>query len=1540
MDRRTRELEELEAEMQLQDQAATESVRKEVPDAPQKRRRLTGQLEEISLEPPAPLEPFDFRAIITTPRALLEEVGNVSKSVSERSIARLRKRPAAAMEPQDQANEADDEIPLERKKLRGKQTPPAHMAIQTAVEAEEQGYEGDSEAEPVQKKATRKLWPNELCPGSNGKVCNHSTRERGSQATTQRGQKYCMFCCEKQYDKIRAVNSGGLVTQALRWFEAWSDDELQERLEIIREWKGDAEVAFFEQRMSSRKSRSNTSVAARSTATTSHQDLWQTLLAKRVRIAAPLNDKQKEEFKNVVMRDQANVRRKFFVPEAKRRHITPAAEEEEKETMKKLGLVAADVLDNDTGLPAAAKDKNERAWFVEQWCKFGSWQMCDLCSSMVAVPLEPMDLKRVKPSTMKHCSNCKLVPEKRAYVPQPSHVPEALLHLKKKVVAALRPLDMDTGAFERARYGYRVHKAMISFAWAEKRVKDKIKELSKPKDRAAARRAYDHLMDCDDSMYKSFVERHADFLREHRNPNEKKRKRPLRFIEEKGLECALWPHLYWHENMCETVVRLTDERRERGKAEETDSGSSSDSESSDAEAAARKPRLTEGRHSVRHNFMTKVFSPVVGYSEEYELMQFVYDLVMWSCLGSAKNSAKKVPLRLALKGQSFTPAYWLVRHLGLIDMQRQCGYPALFRTRAPLERSFPYHVLIMDEMAKAGRGRQMLAGLETLHQAHVLTQLDCGFFAGMNKQNKSDKSRKWTEHLLGNANPDGPDTVLNHFCRLEFQDGKRKRGTQRYHGRGTVHSHSLDYLTNLADIELENLFAATIPTIESDARLAGIVKDSQLDYTKSGWPVRVDPSAWDPETNSLLLHHSAEDHAMHVRAYCPESMRITKCHEDVQQGDGRGKLLRYTATYTPKFSDSFAKDWMNDKASDWSVCRRVLTDYHPLEPEMWLTLAGSKFPQCSYGGSMDTLVAPWPGMEVKPVFVTRYEDCAWRKKDMTLLDYLRKSNKKGRIIRWVVEKHKQYIHSAVIKAIRMKEAQEDVASPKSDRGMREQLLNDFKARDDADKEVTLATYASQLHGLQLMELTCFANAVKPIGEKLISADTVSMLNDKFYGQWLMLHKPFRDMQDFLTKDIEERVPVRYRWFACALHHARTYWTDPQAIREDMMLGADGDDFIQTILAKVKAHTYHVERYLSGELKPDDVVDSDSDNDDQENRPTIKLNAKQKYLGKEIDKRMQLALKASEAEDDEEFEEATNEEVQQQMRPLAALGPPGTGKSAVIGEKVRKWHRKGARVLQTAPTANLASRMRADFPDIETDTCAGAFLFHRPLSEALAVMSQYDLIIIDEFSMLSKENFDRIMAMWSAAGRMVCLVLGGDFWQMPGPHKPPSKVSDSAAWETVKIIDFHEVFRCKDTVLGDKLAVLRTSMPSEELLTKKIADRKHRAWVTKNPTAWDVLQLMRNTNHKTTVVTCTRKAAALVMRMCFLVYFFAVCVPYFKKKNDWSTLLPCRFCFKIASNQAWVLYPWIGIPTWITSIRMATSSKDRHHRERVCKCMKA
>ena len=127
-------------------------------------------------------------------------------------------------------------------------------------------------------------------------------------------------------------------------------------------------------------------------------------------------------------------------------------------------------------------------------------------------------------------------------------------------------------------------------------------------------------------------------------------------------------------------------------------------------------------------------------------------------------------------------------------------------------------------------------------------------------------------------------------------------------------------------------------------------------------------------------------------------------------------------------------------------------------------------------------------------------------------------------------------------------------------------------------------------------------------------------------------------------------------------------------------------------------------------------------------------------------------------------------------------------------------------------------------------------------------------------MLTAQHFERVLAMWKYADQLPCLVLLGDFWQLPVVDKEAARCDKSQAWGShVKTIHFHEQVRCKDEVLQKKLQILRMAEPSMKQLKKKIL-RGHRAWKTNDPTAYDILELFRN-HENTTIVTCSRQASA-------------------------------------------------------------------------------
>ena len=147
--------------------------------------------------------------------------------------------------------------------------------------------------------------------------------------------------------------------------------------------------------------------------------------------------------------------------------------------------------------------------------------MCAKCSSMVPRPLQPVDLCKVHAPTIAKCGACR----KGNYIPQPRDVPEAIKELPREVVLALRPLDIDTGDFNGAKYGYRFHSSMMTFAWCTKSVESKILKLKKCPLKRQAKNAYAYLMASGASSYKKLVDAHNKFLRRR---SEKQRGTPSR----------------------------------------------------------------------------------------------------------------------------------------------------------------------------------------------------------------------------------------------------------------------------------------------------------------------------------------------------------------------------------------------------------------------------------------------------------------------------------------------------------------------------------------------------------------------------------------------------------------------------------------------------------------------------------------------------------------------------------------------------------------------------------------------------------------------------------------------------------------------------------------------------------------------------------------------------------------------------------------------------------------------------------------------------
>ena len=124
------------------------------------------------------------------------------------------------------------------------------------------------------------------------------------------------------------------------------------------------------------------------------------------------------------------------------------------------------------------------------------------------------------------------------------------------------------GPVAKARHGYRVHTDMIRFWWKAQTVEEQLAMLEDEEECGHAWDAYQRLVADPESSYGRFVAMHQTFLRRNRaqiQVDERRLQLPRRALEEEGLECAVWPHLYPKTAWCETHVRLQDVRRKESR---------------------------------------------------------------------------------------------------------------------------------------------------------------------------------------------------------------------------------------------------------------------------------------------------------------------------------------------------------------------------------------------------------------------------------------------------------------------------------------------------------------------------------------------------------------------------------------------------------------------------------------------------------------------------------------------------------------------------------------------------------------------------------------------------------------------------------------------------------------------------------------------------------------------------------------------------------------------------------------------------------------
>ena len=187
-------------------------------------------------------------------------------------------------------------------------------------------------------------------------------------------------------------------------------------------------------------------------------------------------------------------------------------------------------------------------------------------------------------------------------------------------------------------------------------------------------------------------------------------------------------------------------------------------------------------------------------------------------------------------------------------------------------------------------------------------------------------------------------------------------------------------------------------------------------------------------------------------------------------------------------------------------------------------------------GGKRTFRVPVPDADDVPKEIAMYGSCTWRSTDMSLLDYLRRTNGSGEIARWLRVAHKKAIDQ----------------------------------------------------GTTTSGLEKFACEYKMYGEQLVAADMLSWRSDRHCGQWLVLHVPFRQLSEFVDADVAAKVPPEHKYLGMALQcvHAiaQRFWRNPESVRDAMRREGRSRRFVEDVVCQLTADIALVDGYLSGRLQ--------------------------------------------------------------------------------------------------------------------------------------------------------------------------------------------------------------------------------------------------------------------------------------------------------------------------------------------------------------------
>jgi hypothetical protein len=531
--------------------------------------------------------------------------------------------------------------------------------------------------------------------------------------------------------------------------------------------------------------------------------------------------------------------------------------------------------------------------------------------------------------------------------------------------------------------------------------------------------------------------------------------------------------------------------------------------------------------------------------------------------------------------------------------------------------------------------------------------------------------------------------------------------------RGTAHLHLLVWLKNIAKIQ-HSFIRADIP--KQYPMLSYLVSELQSSNEKSHCLNLQDHNTFfDKKDGRNLLHlkHPADAFAVNLRAYISTLTPVLKCSMDFQTTNGISMILKYVTSYVTKCHNSTEVDglYLYNLLGRQAAINHLISS-KPAEPEMWLSLSSKKI--------------AWSCSRTKRFTVPKMESAAGNN---TLQKYCQRPN--------------SYDTLSLIEWLR--------------------IVDEKKKNPKGHKK----------------------------GSTLVGVQILSILNPEFFFQYNLLHLPHRKLEQVLHPS-HVSIPPRLQGNAAAFHHFPNLWTNDDNITSMLSVQGHRDCYVRTVLSYIQSirdlfHAWQLKIISSSEIS-------------QVHSPSVSLpeldhhqlaakhcvvnllsnRARHYNCG---NKPLYIETDISSSDSEDEMTEnasvgplpaAYTDELQWQ-KPVLVTGKAGCGKSCMILSTILELLENGISIVVACPTGFLSNAFKAQLPDeVTCETIHSAF--HYPVSPEEKptvnwLLSQFDLIIIDELSMIPESIFNHVLSTLNKLiFRPVLVLCGDDRQQQPFSSK--------------------------------------------------------------------------------------------------------------------------------------------------------------------------